>query len=243
MLLVFGAKVNSLDGAFLTPLDVAVDCNNEAAIALLQRLGGVQGEWLKRCRFSTVIPRLNTLYDVATIKAQVITLRSKSRRIDANRDGYYASDTSASGSIEHAWVKDRGGGCRDGGDSCRMNNEAGAAMGAGEIGEGDSLLVRGNSNKSHGGCDALDGGMSMERSTGHDSFCGSVERHTSMGTGQEMGMDDDDVSPRVRLFSNQSLSQVTLKDIEDGHTLSTLYERLQQCINMTFELSGGCDSE
>lgn len=43
---------------------------------------------------------------------------------------------------------------------------------------------------------------------------------------------------RARLFSNQSLDSVTLKDMEDGHTLSTLYERLQQCINMTLELSG-----
>lgn len=42
-----------------------------------------------------------------------------------------------------------------------------------------------------------------------------------------------------RTFSNQSLSLVTLKDMEDGNTLSTLYERLQQCINMTLELSGG----
>ena len=44
---------------------------------------------------------------------------------------------------------------------------------------------------------------------------------------------------RERMFSNQSLSHVTLKDMEDGNTLSTLYERLQQCVNMTLEISGG----
>ena len=43
---------------------------------------------------------------------------------------------------------------------------------------------------------------------------------------------------RERLFSNQSLCLVTLKDMEDGRTLSTLYERLQQCINIKLELSG-----
>lgn len=43
---------------------------------------------------------------------------------------------------------------------------------------------------------------------------------------------------RERLFSNQSLCRVTLKDMEDGTTLSTLYERLQQCINIKLDLSG-----
>ncbi len=43
---------------------------------------------------------------------------------------------------------------------------------------------------------------------------------------------------RDRVFSNQSLSGVTLKDMDDGNTLSTLYERLQQCINMTLDISG-----
>lgn len=49
---------------------------------------------------------------------------------------------------------------------------------------------------------------------------------------------------RERLYSNQSLQGVTLKDMEDGHTLSTLYERLQQCINVTLDISGiiGCNS-
>ena len=45
------------------------------------------------------------------------------------------------------------------------------------------------------------------------------------------------VDARERLFSNQSLDGMTLKDMEDGNTLSTLYERLQQCINITLDIS------
>ena len=40
------------------------------------------------------------------------------------------------------------------------------------------------------------------------------------------------------LCSSSSLSFVTLKDMEDGNTFSTLYDRLQQCINMNLDLSG-----
>ena len=43
---------------------------------------------------------------------------------------------------------------------------------------------------------------------------------------------------RERTFSTQSFQGATLKDMEDGKTLSTLYERLQQCINIQLELSG-----
>ena len=50
-------------------------------------------------------------------------------------------------------------------------------------------------------------------------------------------LDDEAVPMRERLYS-QNLSYVTLKDTEDGNTLSTLHERLQQCINMSLDRSG-----
>lgn len=43
---------------------------------------------------------------------------------------------------------------------------------------------------------------------------------------------------RQRSWSNQSLNSIRLKDMEDGKSLSTLYERIQQCVNITLELSG-----
>lgn len=45
-------------------------------------------------------------------------------------------------------------------------------------------------------------------------------------------------SYRERALSTQSCESATLKDMEDGKTLTTLYERLQQCINVQLELSG-----
>lgn len=164
LLLIFGAEVNSLDSGFQTPLDVAVDRNSEKAIALLQMLGGVQGELVKMCHFNARIPRLNTIHDTAKIKAQVAKLRAKSQR-----NGYREP-------------------------------------------EGSSPVANGYSTEQHNG-------------------------NLDMGKGDE-GLDVEE-TVRERLFSNQSLSHVTLKDMEDGNTLSTLYERLNQCINMTFELSGG----
>ena len=47
---------------------------------------------------------------------------------------------------------------------------------------------------------------------------------------------EEDVPTRQRLHS--SICRATLRDMEDGNTLSTLYERLQQCINITLDLSG-----
>lgn len=48
---------------------------------------------------------------------------------------------------------------------------------------------------------------------------------------------DEAMPMRGRSYS-QHLSRVTLKDMEDGSTLSTLYERLQQCVNMSLDNSG-----
>lgn len=183
LLLIFGAEVNSLDSGFLTPLDIAVDCNSEKAIALLQTLGGVQGESVKMRHFNAArIPRLNTIHDTAKIKAQMARLRAESKR-----NGYHEPDDSAPVLNGH----NTGGTCEGG--PYYIHDDAGTG-------------TNGNGN--------LD-----------------------VGRGDVEGLDTEE-SQRERLFSNQSLSHVTLKDMEDGNTLSTLCERLQQCINMTFELSG-----
>ena len=53
-------------------------------------------------------------------------------------------------------------------------------------------------------------------------------------------VEQDDIEPesRERVMSHQSCECVRLVDLEDGMTLTTMYERLQQCINLTLEFSG-----
>ena len=153
-----------LNSMLLTPLDVAVQCGHEKAIALLQQLGAVQGDLAKHS-FGASIPRLKSFYDTGKMKAQLAKLRQKHRNY-ANGANAAASQSVANGDVNGA---------------------------------------------QHGGT------------------------WDKVGTTLETVEEEDG---RERLFSSQSLSHVTLRDMEDGNTLSTLYERLHQCINMTFDLSG-----
>lgn len=232
LLLVFGARVNSLDSQFQTPLDVAVECSNERAIVMLQKLGGVQGELVKAHHFSTGIPRLNTIHDVAKMKAQVVKLRSKARKVTANRNAYYEPEDSAvdvyagiNGSAGNV------GGQEDTSGDAKTNGSAGPV--------GNGYMAQGNSCHTPGGSQVNGCGLHIgnDKESFHKSGDTLEQQNANMGVclglvnGEEL---------RERLFSNQSLSHVTLRDMEDGNTLSTLYERLQQCINMTYDLSGRC---
>ena len=65
-------------------------------------------------------------------------------------------------------------------------------------------------------------------------------KNTGTASGSITQFPDDEawaVPMRGRLYS-QSLSCTTLKNMEEGNTLSTLYDRLQQCINMSLDCSG-----
>ena len=288
LLVIFGARVNSLDSGFQTPLDVAVECNDERVIALLQKLGGVQGELVKAHHFNAVIPRLNTFHDVAKIKAQVVKVRVKSRRTLANRNAYcepagiedqgavvFCAGMNGSsstvegreGSSDDARMKGNAVQVRNdiaqgngyytsGDDGTPQVNGCGLHIGNGVEGHHMSGSARGNSHvwNGHGACRSgtgialvgvgEEGGCNGKESSGEEC-CPSVvvgqgssaeQRNGNLDAGQGSCREE----LRERLFSNQSLSRVTLRDMEDGNTLSTLYERLQQCINMTYDLSGGC---
>jgi hypothetical protein len=58
--------------------------------------------------------------------------------------------------------------------------------------------------------------------------------------GSQDYLDGRAVPMRERSYS-QNMSYATFKDMEDGNTLSTLYERLQQCVNMSLDSSGIAD--
>lgn len=83
-------------------------------------------------------------------------------------------------------------------------------------------------------------GITAAQTVGNGVVNGSLHMgEVGGGEGTPLGtVEEEGESGRERLFSSQSLSHVTLRDMEDGNTLSTLYERLQQCINMTLDLSG-----
>lgn len=192
LLLVFGANVNFLDSKLRTALDVAVECNNEQAITLLQALGALQGEVAKKSCFDAKIPRLKSFYDTAKIKSKLMArrqaaliARSRHRQVnenDAQSNGY------------HHGAEERGA-------------SNGVALSAVANGHGSHLNPPAMVN-------------------------GAIAKDVGKG-----GVSEEDIM-RERLFSNQSLERMTLKDMEDGNTLSTLYERLQQCINITLDISG-----
>ena len=185
LLLVFGADVNSLNSELATALDVAVECDNEQAIALLQAVGAVQGEQARKACFDAKIPRLKSFHDTAKIKAHLSLQRQRALVAKQTRNVHRRNESVDSG--------------------CPLNSNGGD-------GETDEL----GSQLSPTAC-------------------------ASGGGGEEGGVfsDQEEEGARERLFSNQSLNKVTLKDMEDGNTLSTLYERLQQCINITLDISGG----
>lgn len=208
LLLIFGANINDLNGDLLTALDVAVDCGSEQAISLLQRLGAVQGEIAKKRSFNTSIPRLKSFLDTAKIKAQLAQRRMKS----LNESRKFSNDESYSEPYQYSVNGHNGNADAHGSCSVASGIEASVAS------EGVTL----NGYASGGG---MRNGINAQHDFGDFPVHEAVEEE-DFGEGRE------------RLFSNQSLHRVTLKDMEDGTTLSTLYERLQQCINIKLDLSG-----
>lgn len=184
--------MNYLDSELLTALDVAVECNNEQAIALLQAIGAMQGELVKKPCFGAKLRRLNTFYDTSKIKAKLAMQRQKALISQRKR---------VNGNVRPNISVDSGY----------------HAEGVNSNGDSSDGVHTGNAN-------------------GYDSHLSPATARAS-GTGDPEGGVFVEDSMRERLFSNQSLEGMTLKDMEDGNTLSTLYERLQQCINITLDIT------
>lgn len=193
----------------LTPLDVAVECNNEQVIVLLQLNGAVQGDLARKQLFGTKIPRLKSFYDphkMAFLAQQRLKSLSARKHL-ADGNDYFGPNYSApvlNGNRTNGYGYNN----KNGGTDYELNMKPADVPAAELVNQNGATLTE------HVGMDDANG-----------------EEVDAAGEEMEAHM-------RERLFSNQSLHSATLKDMEDGNTLSTLHERLQQCINMKLELSG-----
>ena len=210
LLLIFGANINSLNCNNLSPLDIAIQCDSEEIIVFLQSLGALQGEVIiTTTSFDTIRPRLKTFQDKARIKAEQFEARRMARHLRAAHASTMTNGGVANGSAHNEITAKSI-------EASGINAEL-QQLPESEI-DGDDIVFDDNNSINNGAQSPANQG-DLELVDGSDNVNNTVMR-------------------RKRLFSNQSLSDMTLKDMEDGKTLSTLYERLQQCINIQYEISG-----
>ncbi len=200
--------MNKKDSSYRTPLDVALESNFTDAITLIQSLGGVQGDLARNYNFDAALPRLKSFHDSVDVKERLRQRRKGTFFKPCNGDQLVP--------ISNANKRDMDSSVQYGGEP---NNQV-----------TDQRI------------EDEPGGMDQDHAGGAEN--NSVVKHHSVRFSDSTRNDDLDedecvegAEKRERMFS-QSLSRVTLKDMEDGHTLSTLYERLQQCININLEISG-----
>ena len=90
------------------------------------------------------------------------------------------------------------------------------------------------SSSEDGECDKDTDGKHRE----DDNHSGMINTGAAAGDQGLFPIDNMNAVPMRGRLCSQNLSAATLKDMEDGNTVSTLYERLQQCINIALSHPG-----
>lgn len=230
LLLVFGANMNSLDSRCLTPLDKAVEYNFEKAKVLLQSIGAVESKEAINCNFETCLPRLKSFHDTAKAKERLKQLRMKSLSARRRYARYSTEAELGVGQSVSAVTDELCNECEEGPvklDKMATRNDSReyekSSVACGENGVGE---------------DGCDGGhptrddIHMDKPTCEDEV--NADAICPISPGGNMNVN---IFSRERTLTNQSLDNMTLGDMEDGRTLLTLSQRIDQYIEIKFNLS------